>query len=131
MHDASGTFEVKLASTGHNPDATIESRSIDKTFTGALEATSHGEMLSSGDPASGNAGYVAIERVTGRLDGRVGSFALMHLATMSTGVAPQLQVTVVPGSGTGDLSGIYGTMTIAVAASGAHSYTFRYAFATK
>ena len=99
-------------------------RSIDKQFHGDLEATSRGEMLSVGT-ARDNAGYVAIERVTGTLSGRKGSFALMHDATMTQGV-PALHIIVVPGSGTDELSGLSGTMAIEIAAGGAHSYSFTY-----
>ncbi len=129
MHEVSGTFEVKLTQAAQGAAETIASRTMEKTFSGGLTGTSKGEMLSAGDPASGNAGYVAIEHVEGKLEGRTGTFALMQIATMSKGAAPRLEVMVVPGSGTGELSGMYGTMTIAIGASGAHSYTLRYDFA--
>lgn len=128
MVQASGTFEVKMAPTGHAPDATLGSMSLDKVFHGELEGTSKGEMLSAGDPATGNAGYVAMERVTGTLAGKTGTFALMQSGVMSTGSTPLLTVTVVPGSGTGELAGIYGTMAITIA-EGKHSYALQYAFA--
>jgi hypothetical protein len=82
-------------------------------------------MLSAGDPAKGNAGYVAIEQVTGKLAGHAGSFALQHMGVMENG-GYKLTVAVVPGSGTGELAGISGAMTIIIA-SGKHSYTFEYA----
>ncbi|WP_263408284.1 DUF3224 domain-containing protein [Terriglobus tenax] len=130
MTHAKGSFDVNVAPTGHNPDASITSMSIDKNIHGDLEATTKGEMLSAGDPKAGTAGYVAMERVTGKLNGRVGSFALMHFATMSGG-KQEMKIIVVPGSGTNDLSGIYGTFTITIDASGKHTYDFEYAFATK
>ncbi len=101
-----------------------------KQYHGALDASSKGEFLSAGDPKSGNAGYVAIERVKGTLNGRVGSFAVMQMGQMSTGSAPLLTVTVVPGSGTGDLSGIFGGMKL-VNEGGKHSYVLDYGFSSK
>ena len=91
---------------------------------GALEATGHGEMLTAGTEVQGSAGYVAIERVTGTLDGRAGSFTLQHLGTMTRGVGEML-ITVVPDSGTGELAGLAGRLTIHNA-DGAHSYDFDY-----
>jgi len=126
MATASGPFDVKLSALDayNRDDASMGRRAIDKQFHGALEATSRGEMLSVGT-ARDNGGYVAIERVTGTLDGRAGSFALQHNATMTAGV-PYMNIVVVPGSGTGALSGIAGRMTIDIAAGGAHSYRFEY-----
>lgn len=122
---ARGTFDVKL-----NPQPVYENAegamlgrlSIDKTFRGDLEATSKGEMLSAGTSVKGSAGYVAIERVVGTLAGRPGTFVLQHSGTMERGT-PRLSVTVVPDSGTGELTGLAGTMSITIA-SGAHSYDF-------
>ena len=124
---AEGTFDVK--NTPLPPDAATTGTSIgrfglDKHFHGDLEGPSKGEMLASGNPATGAAGYVAIEQITGNLQGHTGSFALQHLGTMEQGKF-HLTVTVVPGSGTGDLTGIAGSMTIIIAA-GKHSYTFDY-----
>ena len=81
-------------------------------------------MLSAGDPAKGSAGYVAIEHVTGTLNGHSGTFALQHFGSMDAG-GFKLSVAVVPGSGTAELTGIAGTMTI-VQAAGKHSYSFDY-----
>ena len=105
-------------------DATLSRMSLDKHFHGDLEAASKGEMLSAGAPAKGFAGYVAIEHVTGTLHGRAGSFSLQHSGTL-TGGAPQLTITVVPGSGTGLLTGLAGSMTITNVA-GEHSYNLEY-----
>ena len=126
---ASGTFDVKLNSLAayNTDDAMAARRSIDKQFHGDLEATSKGEMLSAGTSMKGSAGYVAIERVTGTLRGRSGAFTLQHSGTMTRG-APQLVITVVPDSGTGDLTGLAGTMTIDIA-DGKHSYVFDYTLA--
>ncbi|HEY0308553.1 MAG TPA: DUF3224 domain-containing protein [Acidobacteriaceae bacterium] len=125
MTQAIGTFDVKVLPTANAPDPSISSYSINKTFHGDLQAISIGEMYSAGDPKQGNAGYVAIERVTGTLAGRTGTFALMHTGIMQPGTAPQMTVTIVPGSGTGQLAGITGTLTIAIA-DGKHSYTLNY-----
>lgn len=124
---AEGSFDVKnaplaadeaLAGTG------IGRFALDKQYHGDLEATAKGEMLGAGNPASGTAGYVAIEQVTGTLQGRGGSFALQHFGTMDGGKF-ELKVTIVPGSGTGDLAGIAGSLTITIA-SGKHTYTLDY-----
>ena len=98
--------------------------SIDKRFHGELEATSKGEMLSAGTGVKGSAGYVAIERVAGTLQGRNGTFVLQHSATMNRGT-PRLTIAVVPDSGTGELTGLEGTMTIDVV-DGRHSYVFEF-----
>jgi hypothetical protein len=129
MQHASGPFEVKVAPLeAYNRDDSpaIARMSLDKQYRGELEATSRGEMLGTGNPKS-DAGYVAIERVTGTLHGRQGSFVLMHRGTMTRGV-PALDIIVVPGSGNGELTGLRGTMSIDIAPGGAHSYRFDYAF---
>jgi hypothetical protein len=102
---------------------------IDKTFHGDLEATSHGEMLSVMTTTKGSAGYVALEKVTGALGGRNGTFVLKHNGTMDRGV-PSLDIDVVPDSGTGDLTGLSGTVKIGIAPDGKHSYEFEYTLAT-
>jgi hypothetical protein len=125
---ASGTFDVKLNPQWSDEDADgtgLGRLSIDKQFHGDLEAASKGEMLSAGTSVKGSAGYVAIERVRGTLQGRSGTFILQHSGTMTRG-APQLEISVVPDSGTGDLEEISGTMTINIV-SGKHFYEFDYA----
>lgn len=102
-----------------------ERMSIDKQISGKLAGTGKGEMLSAGTEVKGSAGYVAIEKVTGTLDGRQGSFILQHSGTMSRGV-PQLSITVVPDSGTGELAGLIGKFQIAIK-EGKHFYNFEYA----
>jgi uncharacterized protein DUF3224 len=122
---ARGPFEVKLtpqASDGE--DTTLGRLTIDKRYHGDLEATSRGRMLTASTGVQGSAGYVAIERVSGNLDGRTGTFMLQHSGTMARG-APQLAITVVPDSGTGELVGLSGRMTIAIA-DGKHSYELEY-----
>jgi hypothetical protein len=99
--------------------------SIDKQYHGDLEATGKGEMLTAGTDVKGSAGYVAMERVTGTLNGRKGSFALQHSGTLTRG-APQQSITVVPDSGTGQLVGLAGKLTVIIAPGGKHSYQFDY-----
>ena len=126
--EANGTFEVKLkvqkADNKEAASAKLGRMSLEKQFHGELEATSTGEMLSVGTEVAGSAGYVAMERVNGTLHERTGSFALQHSATMTRG-EPQLSVTVVPDSGTEQLVGIAGRMTIKIV-EGKHFYEFRY-----
>jgi hypothetical protein len=128
---ASGAFDVKV--TPQKPDtqiaraANLSRLTIDKRFHGDLEGVSKGEMLAVQAEVKGSAGYVAMERVTGKLKGRSGGFVLQHSATMTRG-ATATTITVVPDSGTGELKGITGRMSITVAADGAHSYTFDFRF---
>lgn len=127
IQHARGPFDVKLAPLeAYNQDAHagLSRMSLDKQFHGDLDATGRGEMLSTGS-ASGSGGYVAIERVTGTLHGRKGSFALQHNATMTRGT-PHLNIIVVPDSGTGELAGLSGKLNILIAESGAHSYELEY-----
>jgi Protein of unknown function (DUF3224) len=124
---ASGPFEVKLVPQtpdGIFENATTGRMTIDKQFHGDLEGTSKGQMLTAMTETKGSAGYVAIERVTGTLKGLNGTFALQHTGSMNRGV-PQLSVTVVPDSGTGQLVGLTGKMTINIV-DGKHSYDFEY-----
>ncbi len=125
---ARGTFEVSLTPQPMDDSvepATLGRLAIAKRFQGDLDATSVGQMLSAGTSVKGSAGYVAIERVTGTLDGRAGGFVLQHSGTMNRG-APLLVITIVPDSGAGELVGISGSMTIEIA-NGAHSYALTYA----
>jgi hypothetical protein len=126
-HRATGTFEVKLKPLAAYDDSegTMAGRmSIDKEFHGDLEGTSKGEMLMTGTATKGSAGYVAIETVKGTLAGRKGTFVLQHNGIMNRNT-PTLAITVVPDSGTGELAGLSGTMSIDIA-DGKHSYTFDY-----
>jgi hypothetical protein len=127
---AAGPFEVKLTPqplAWDHEGAPLGRMSIEKQFHGDLEATSKGEMLTAGGSVKGSAGYVAVERVSGALHGKKGTFVLQHSGVMTRG-APQLTVSVVPDSGTGDLSGLAGTMTITIA-EGKHTYDFTYTLA--
>ena len=128
---AKGPFDVKLspqplAIEDDGEGAARGRMSLDKRFHGDLDATSKGEMLTAMSATQGSAGYVAIEKVTGTLGGRAGTFALQHSATMTRG-APDLRIIVVPDSGTGALAGLTGTMKIVIAEGGKHFYEFEYA----
>ncbi|MGA3370402.1 MAG: DUF3224 domain-containing protein [Terracidiphilus sp.] len=123
-HHAHGAFTVNVKPLTPPPVEGLGRFSIDKQIHGDLEATSKGEMFSGGDPKLGEAGYVAIEVVTGTLAGKHGSFALQHSATMDRN-GLKMSVIVVPGSGTRELKGIQGTFTIHIE-NGQHSYDFEY-----
>jgi len=119
---ATGPFEVKVTHQDDNyADPLLARMTLDKHYHGDLEATGQGQMLTAGTAVKGSGAYVAIEKVTGTLKGRTGSFVLQHTGTMTQNV-PQLTITVVPDSGTGQLAGITGKMTITIAAGGKHSY---------
>lgn len=125
---ATGSFDVKLPTQTLSHSAGGEllgRRGIDKVFHGDLDGTSQGEMLYAMTATQGSAGYVAIEYVTGTLHGRRGSFALQHSSTMTRG-EPRQSVTVVPDSGTGELAGLTGSMTIIIEPGGKHRYEFDY-----
>jgi hypothetical protein len=126
MNHASGTFEVKLVpqTDDKNGDPALGRMTIDKQLHGDLEGTSKGQMLTGMTDVKGSAGYVAIEKVSGTLKGRTGTFILQHNATMNRGV-PQLTITVVPDSGTGQLTGLAGNFKVIIA-EGKHSYQFEY-----
>jgi len=122
-----GTFDVKVAPIGAYAaaDPTLGRMSIDKVLHGDLTGTGQGEMLTAGGGVTGSAAYVAIERITGTLQGRKGSFATYHVGVMTRG-APQLTIALVPDSGTDELTGITGTMTINIV-DGKHFYDIDYA----
>jgi len=127
-HQVQGAFDVKRTAmetvdAGHG--AAFGRFRFEKRFHGELDATSAVEMLSAGDPPTGSAGYVAVEHVVGALSGRQGSFMLQHNGVMDGGVG-SLDLTVVPGTGSGELSGLRGRMKIDIAEGGAHFYTFDY-----
>lgn len=126
-----GTFDVILKplefhQKADGPTGSLGRMSIGKTLHGGIEGTSIGEMLTAfgGTGVKGSAGYVAVERVTGTVDGKKGSFILQHSSTMSRGV-PQQSIVVVPDSGTEELVGIAGTFTITIVG-GKHEYDFAY-----
>jgi hypothetical protein len=122
-----GSFEVTLQplSNAAVSSAPMFGRQLlIKKFSGALEASARGQMLSAGTSTTGSAGYVAIDHVTGTLAGRKGSFVLQHSGTMNRGV-PTLSISVVPDSGTDDLAGLTGTLSINIV-DGRHFYEFDY-----
>ena len=127
MKHATGPFEVKitpLEPANKTEDNSLGRMLLEKQFHGDLEASSKGEMLTAGSVAKGSGGYVAIEKVSGTLNGKTGTFILQHDATMDHGT-PHLNIVVVPDSGTGELAGITGTLNIIIE-SGKHSYDFAY-----
>jgi hypothetical protein len=129
MKHAKGTFEVKVTPQDGGEDPKLGRMALDKQFHGNLEAAGKGQMLTAATNEQGSAGYVAIEKVSGTLDGRTGTFVLQHTGTMNRG-KPELSVTVVPDSGTGELTGLAGKMAIIIE-SGKHSYDFEYTLAEK
>ncbi len=127
MTRALGGFEVEMKQDS-DPDlaegTTLGAMVVSKRFHGGLDGTSRGRMLTGMTPVDGSAGYVLIERVRGRLHGRSGTFLLQHSGTLERGT-PHQTIEVVPDSGSGELVGIRGRMTIQVSG-GAHSYEFDY-----
>ena len=124
---ARGRFDVKMQPQPAQDEAAgavIGRMLLDKRYHGTLDATGKGQMLAAHGSEKGSAGYVAIELVSGTLDGRSGSFVLQHTGIMDRG-APQLSIVVVPDSGTDDLRGLSGRMDIVIAA-GEHTYVFDY-----
>lgn len=122
---ANGTFEVKLApQDDKSSDKSLGRMTIDKQWHGDLEGSSVGQMLTGGDASSGSAGYVAIEKFTGTVKGRKGTFIFQHSATMMKGKG-DLSIFVVPDSGTDQLAGISGKLMIKIE-NGKHSYDFEY-----
>ena len=126
MTHATGPFDVKVTPQDDPTDDPLLSRmTLGKTYHGDLEATAQGQMLAAGTAVKGSGAYVAIEKITGTLNGRTGTFILQHTGIMARNV-PQLTINVVPDSGTGDLTGLSGQMTIIIAPDGKHSYDFEY-----
>ncbi|MBV9443079.1 MAG: DUF3224 domain-containing protein [Acidobacteriaceae bacterium] len=123
-YNVRGTFTANIEPLDHTPAEGISRFSLEKQFRGGLEGVSKGEMMTAGDPKLRAAGYVAMELVTGKLETRNGSFALQHLGTMD-GNGRKLSVVIVPGSGTGELKGIQGTLQFEIAGE-EHSYSLEY-----
>jgi uncharacterized protein DUF3224 len=123
-----GEFDVKIGAPDRLPtpaDASpIWRHMLEKEYRGGLNGRSVGEMLTTGRPQAGEAAYVAIESFSGTLDGRTGGFALAHFGQMHAG-GEELRVSVVPGSGTGELTGIQGELLIR-REGGKHDYTLNY-----
>jgi hypothetical protein len=127
---AKGTFEVKISpaeGTALEKEAGVSRMTIDKTWSGDLTGASKGSMLTSAIESTGALAYVALEKVDGKLGGKAGSFYFSHTATMkkSDAASGVLKIVVIAGSGTGELAGLSGELTIN-RDKGAHSYTFYY-----
>ncbi len=127
MH-ANGTFDVTITpqpADDHSDAVTLGRMTIDKSYHGDLDGTAVGQMLTGMSASEKNSGvYVAVERVTAALAGRKGTFILHHTGIMDRGTQV-LKITVAPDSGTGQLIGIAGTMTIDIR-DGKHFYVFDY-----
>ena len=127
MAFATGSFEVQMQPQGSGDSgagSSLGRMSLDKQFSGDLQAVGKGEMLAARSDVPTSAAYVAIERVTGTLHGRSGSFALVHRGVM-TASAQELSIQVVPDTATGELTGLAGTLAIRIEA-GKHYYEFEY-----
>ncbi len=122
---ARGTFEVEMTPGKAELDGSIGRFDFSKTFRGDFAGVGVGLMLSGGDPPSGSAGYVAMETVQGRLEGREGGFALQQFGTLRDG-SQTMQYKVVPGSGSGDLKGMTGNLHLRVDGDGTHHYDLEY-----
>jgi len=132
MPRVAGPFEVTLKPLPMDGDADAQllaRMSLDKVYHGDLEAIGKGQMLTGGTTIRNSAAYVAIERVTGTLKGRKGSFTLQHTGLMNRG-SPSLLISVVPDSATEQLEGLKGTMTINIEA-GKHFYQLDYTLADR
>ena len=128
---AKGTFVVKVAPADGTPlekDAGVTRYTLDKDWSGDLEGSSKGAMLASFTESTGAMAYVAMEKVDGKLGGKTGSFYFSHTATMKKGDASSgvMKIVVVAGSGTGELAGVSGELTIHIDDKGGHSYVFDY-----
>jgi len=122
---AKGTFDVELVPGPAELGGAVSRYELVKTFQGDFVGTGKGVMLWGGDPSIGEAGYVAIELVTGVLNGREGSFLLQQFGTMSSG-SHDLRSEVVPGSGLGEVVGISGTLNLVIAEDGTHFYELNF-----
>ena len=123
---ATGPFDVKVIPQDDNSSDPLLNRMVlDKQYHGELEATAKGQMLTAGTAVKGSGAYVAIEKVSGTLKGRNGTFILQHMGTMNQS-KPELTIIVVPDSGTGELACLSGKMKINIAPDGKHSYELEY-----
>lgn len=123
---AAGPFDVKVTHQDDNSsDPLLARMTLDKQYHGDLEGTGQGQMLTAGTSVKGSGAYVAIEKVTGTLKGRKGTFVLQHSGTMTQN-KPMLTITIVPDSGTEQLAAISGKMTIIITADGKHTYDLEY-----
>jgi hypothetical protein len=128
---ATGPFDVKITHQDDNSDDPLLNRMVlDKEYRGDLEAIGKGQMLTAGTAVKGSGAYVAIEKISGTLKGRKGTFTLQHMGTMNQN-KPELTIIVVPDSGTDELAGISGKMNINIAPDGKHSYELEYTLKTE
>lgn len=131
LQHARGSFTVEVKpQTPDNPAAQgsgITRLSLEKTFQGDIEGTGQGEMLGAGDGKT-SGGYVALEKISGTLGRRKGSFVMIHRALMVGGVPQEWTIEVVPDSGTDELTGLSGSFKITIA-DGKHHYDFAYSLA--
>jgi hypothetical protein len=123
-HHAKGPFDVKVTPQESAADAAVARMLLYKEFHGDLEAIAHGEMMAAHEPLTGAGVYVAIDRVIGTLNGRSGSFLIAHRGIRNAD-GQELSIVIVPGSGTGQLTGITGTVGIEIVGK-AHSYSIEY-----
>jgi Protein of unknown function (DUF3224) len=126
---ATGPFDVKVTPVD-TKDRMKGIMTIEKKFHGDLDGESQGEMFTSETAVEGSAGYVARERITGSLLGKQGGFTVQHIGTMQR-AGFQLRIEIIPDSGTGELTGITGTMKIVIAPDGKHSYEVDYELAER
>ncbi len=127
VSNAKGRFDVNLTPESDTGESVVGRMTIDKQFHGELEGTSKGLMVMAGTAVQGSAGYVAIEKVSGTLQGKKGTFYLQHNGIMNRGDG-QLSIVVIPDSGTDELTGLAGTLNIKID-NGDHSYDFDYSIA--
>jgi len=123
-HHAHGSFDVKITPQESAPDAAVARMLLYKEFHGDLEAIAHGEMMAAGEPLTNAGVYVAIDRVTGTLGGRSGSFLMAHRGIRNA-EGQELSIVIVPGSGTGQLTGLTGTLGIEIVGK-EHFYNVEY-----
>jgi Protein of unknown function (DUF3224) len=128
MH-GKGSFDVTITPQESAPDAPVARMLLYKDFHGDLEAVAHGEMMAAHEPLTGAGVYVAIDRVTGTLHGKGGSFLIAHRGIRNAD-GQELSIVIVPGSGTGQLAGITGTIGIEIVEK-KHFYTVEYELPTQ
>ena len=124
---AKGSFDVTITPQESAAEAAVAHMLLYKEFHGDLEAIAHGEMMAASEPLTGAGVYVALDRVTGTLHGRSGSFLMAHRG-MRNADGQEFSIVIVPGSGTGQLTGITGTVGIEIVGK-EHFYTVEYEMA--
>ena len=124
MPTAKGSFDVTITPQESAPDAAVGRNLLYKEFHGDLEAVAHGEMLAAFEPLTSAGVYVAIDRVSGTLHGRGGSFLIAHRG-IANADGQRLEIVIVAGTGTGQLAGITGTLGIEIVEK-KHFYTVEY-----